>query len=305
MLAELDKRLLFVTGKGGVGKSTVALALGIAAAAAGRRTIVCELSSQEHASRTFRRAQIGFHEVELRDNLWAISIDPDQSMREYILLQTRVRAMGDLLYRSRIFSYLAAATPGLREMVTIGKIWELAQLDRKSKRGHRYDLVIVDAPATGHGIGFLQTPKTFAEIARVGPIHTQAKTVHRFLTDESQAGVAIVSLPEEMAVNETTLLERELTESIGIAVDRVHMNALYEERFDSADAERIEAAELSSSPAGAAARAALGQRRRALAQRVQLDRLTASVNAPVNTLPFLFEPELRAAELDELAGHLG
>ena len=163
--ALLEKRLLFVTGKGGVGKSTVALALGIAAAAQGRRTIVCELSAQEHASRTFRRAEIGFHEVELRNDLWAISIDPDRSMREYILLQTRIRAMGDLLYRSRIFNYLAAATPGLREMVTIGKIWELAQLDRKVKRGRSYDLVIVDAPATGHGIGFLQTPKTFAEIA--------------------------------------------------------------------------------------------------------------------------------------------
>ena len=304
MSALLEKRLLFVTGKGGVGKSTVALALGIAAAAQGRRTIVCELSSQEHASRTLRRAEIGFHEVELRENLWAISLDPDHSMREYILLQTRIRAMGDLLYRSRIFSYLAAATPGLREMVTIGKIWELAQLDRKVKRGRSYDLVIVDAPATGHGIGFLQTPKTFAEIARVGPIHAQAKTVHAFLTDPEQAGVAIVSLPEEMAVNETAELERELTESVGVVVDRVYLNALYEERFSAGEAERMEAD--ASSPSGAAAlRAALSQRHRATAQLAERERLELLVNAPVSTLPFIFEPELGATELDLLAERVG
>ncbi len=298
--ALLEKRLLIVTGKGGVGKSTVALALGIAAAAQGRRTIVCELSAQEHASRTFRRAEIGFHEVELADELWAISLDPDHSMREYILLQTKIRAMGDLLYRSRIFNYLAAATPGLREMVTIGKIWELAQLDRKVKRGRRYDLVIVDAPATGHGIGFMQTPKTFSEVARVGPIHAQAKTVHSFLTDPESAGVAIVSLPEEMAVNESAELERELTESVGVAVDRVYLNGLYEERFDHGETERLEA-EARSPSAAAALRAALSQRHRATAQRAQLDRLKTLVKAPVSTLPFLFEPELGAAELDLLA----
>src|SRR5918995_6131606 len=179
----LDKRLLFVTGKGGVGKSTVAIALGVAAASRGKRAIVCEISSQENASRIFKRAEVGFHEVEVADNLWAISIDPDESLREYLLLQLKVRAMRDMLVRSRIFNYLAAATPGLKELVTIGKIWELAQPSRRVKKAREYDLVIVDAPATGHGVGFLQTPRTFAGIARVGPVHSQAKELDRFVTD--------------------------------------------------------------------------------------------------------------------------
>src|SRR5919106_4216958 len=212
-----DKRLVFVTGKGGVGKSTVALALGLAATTRGKRTIVCEVGAQEHASRVFRRAEIGFHEVELADDLWAISIDPDDSMREYLLLQLQVRAMGDLLTRSRIFTYLAAATPGLKELVTIGKIWELAQLDRKVKKGRKYDLVVVDAPATGHGLGFLQTPRTFAQIARVGPISQQAKALDRFICDHESTGAAIVALPEEMPVNETATLEAELGGEIGVA----------------------------------------------------------------------------------------
>jgi len=301
----LDKRLLFVTGKGGVGKSTIAAALGLAAAAQGKRTIICEIGSQEHTSQLFRRGQIGFHEVELEENLWTISIDPDESMREYVLLQLKVRAMRDLLFRSRVFTYLAAATPGLKELVTIGKIWELAQLDRKVKKGRKYDLVIVDAPATGHGIGFLQTPRTFANIARVGPIHGQAEELDRFITDREATGTAIVSLPEEMPVNETALLERELREEIGVSVDRVYMNAIYPERFTEPEAERMQVdAEDAGAAVASALRAATSEQRRARSHRAQLERLREQVETPVSELPFVFEPELGVESVRELAGDL-
>jgi anion-transporting ArsA/GET3 family ATPase len=301
----LDKRLVFVTGKGGVGKTTVAVALGLRAAAAGKRTIVCEVSAQENASRIFDHAEIGFHEVEMGENLWAISIDPDESMREYVLLQLKVRAMRDLLFRSRIFTYLAAATPGLKELVTIGKIWELAQLDRKVKRGRKYDLVIVDAPATGHGIGFLQTPRTFAAIARVGPIHAQAQQLDRLITDHDHTGTAIVALPEEMPVNESAALEHDLRHEVGVAVDRVYMNGLYPERFSSQEAERLAVlAAAEDGAARAAARAALSEHERARCQRAQLARLRRRVEAPVRTLPFLFQPDLGVEAAQKLAGRL-
>ena len=302
----LDKRLIFVTGKGGVGKTTVAVALGLRAAAQGKRTIVCEVSSQENASRIFEHAEVGFHEVEMAENLWSISIDPDEAMREYVLLQLKVRAMRDLLFRSRIFGYLAAATPGLKELVTIGKIWELSQLDRKVKNGRKYDLVIVDAPATGHGVGFLQTPRTFAAIARVGPIHSQAQRLDGYITDHELTGAAIVALPEEMPVNESAALEHDLREEIGVAVDRIYMNGLYPERFSKAEAERL--AELAEGETGAlraAARAALSEHGRARSQRAQLARLRRRVRAPVKTLPFLFEPELGPEAAKRLSGRLG
>ena len=285
--------MVIVTGKGGVGKTTVSVALGMRAAAEGKRTIVCEVSSQENASRMFEHTTVGFHEVELEKNLWAISIDPDESMREYVLLQLKVRAMRDMLFRSRIFNYLAAATPGLKELVTIGKIWELAQLDRKVKSGRKYDTVIVDAPATGHGVGFLQTPRTFANIARVGPIHSQAQTLDNFITDHDNTGVAIVALPEEMPVNETAALEHDLVNEVGVAVDRVYLNGLYPERFSKEEAEKLNA--LATGEEGApkaAARAALSEFGRARSQRAQLARLRRRAEAPVKTLPFLFEPDL-------------
>jgi anion-transporting ArsA/GET3 family ATPase len=298
----LDKRLVFVTGKGGVGKTTVAVALGLRAAAAGKRTIVCEVAAQENASRVFDHAEVGFHEVEMEENLWAISIDPDESMREYVLLQLKVRAMRDLLFRSRVFTYLAAATPGLKELVTIGKIWELTQLDRKVKSGRKYDLVIVDAPATGHGIGFLQTPRTFAAI---GPIHSQAQQLNHLITDQDHTGSAIVALPEEMPVNESAALEHDLRDEVGVAVDRIYMNGLYPERFSKDEAERL--ATLAGEADGverAAARAALSEHGRARSQRAQLARLRRRVETPVKTLPFLFEPDLDVEAARQLSRRL-
>ena len=301
----LDKRLVFVTGKGGVGKSTISIALGLAAAKRGKRTIVCEVASQENASRVFKKGEVGFNEVEVAENLWAISIDPDESLREYLLLQLRVRAMRDLLVRSRLFNYLAAATPGLKELVTIGKVWELAQTDRKVKKGRQYDLVIVDAPATGHGIGFLQTPRTFAGIARVGPMHSQAIALDHFITDHETTGAAIVALPEEMPVNETASLEDQLANEVGVAVDRVWMNAMYAERFDKEECAKLERVlEITEGPSHAAVRAAVSQSRRARSQRAQLQRLKRRVSSPVKTLPFIFQPRLDVPALQRLAGAL-
>ena len=306
----LDKRLVIVTGKGGVGKSTVSLAIALAAAREGKRTILCEVANQEQLSRAFHRAEVGFHEVELTENLWGISIDPDESMREYVLLQLKVKAMRDLLFRSRIFTYLAAATPGLKELVTIGKIWELALDDRKVKSGRRYDLVVLDAPATGHGVAFLQTPRTFANLARVGPIKDHAEALDALIRDRKRTGVVVVALPEEMPVNETAMLEQELEDEVRIGVDRIFCNGLYPKRFSEADTDSLAA--LTDADAGAeapplvraAARAALTQSRRALDQRRQLARLRRICAAPVTTLPFLFSPEVGSEEIRSLSEQL-
>ena len=302
MADPLDKRLLFVTGKGGVGKSTVALSLGMAAVARGKRAIVCEVASQENVSRVFRRAQVGFNEVELSPGLWGISIDPEESMREYLLLQLKVRAMRDLLMRSKLFVYLAEAAPGLRELVTIGKVWELTLDERRLKGAEPYDIVIVDAPATGHGVGFLQTPRTFAQIARVGPIHSQATRLDEAVTDHERTGAVIVSLPEEMPVNESASLESQLIDDVGVSVDRVYMNALYPERFDAAEMTGVESAlDGATGVARSALAAAVSEYRRATSQREQLQRLRSMLRTNVTELPFIFRPQLDLSDFQALA----
>jgi anion-transporting ArsA/GET3 family ATPase len=295
----LDKRLVFVTGKGGVGKTTVATALGLAAARRGKRTIVCEVAAQERLSDAFEHERVGYRETALADGLYAISISPEHAQEEYLRDQIPSRTLYRLLAESRIFTYLAAATPGLRELVTIGKIWELAQLERRDPRRSPYDLVVVDAPATGHGLGMLATPRTFRDVARIGPLARRADIIHRFVTDPERTGVAVVALPEEMPVSETIELRERLHAEMGMEVDAVVLNALYPERFSAAEARRIEAAD----GRHAALQAALSEHRRARTERAELRRLRRAVGAVV-TLPYVFEPELRREDLDRLSHEL-
>ena len=305
----LEKRIVFLTGKGGVGKSTVAAALGLVATRRGKRTIICEVAQQERMSSVFHTEGVGYHETEIADDLYAFSIDPQRALEEYLQLQIKIKPIYDLMFKNRIFTYFAAATPGLRELVTIGKVWELAQLDRRVKRGAKYDLVIVDAPATGHGIGILRTPKTFSDIARVGPIKRQADAIYEFITDTDLTSVCAVAWPEEMPVNETLDLRRNLHEELGIDLDRVFMNGLYPELFSDDEAgtirERLERDEAANGAGSVvlrgALRAALSEHRRATAQREQLERLRAESGEDVVELPFLFRAQVDMDAVAELA----
>jgi anion-transporting ArsA/GET3 family ATPase len=305
----LDKRLLFVTGKGGVGKTTVAAALGLAAAREGKRTIVCEVARQERMSRAFRREGVGWAETRLAENLYAISIDPHDSLEEYLEDQIGSRRLAHMLFRNRIFEYFTAAAPGVRELVTIGKVWELAQLERRRSGDTPYDLVIVDAPATGHGLATLRAPRTFKDIARVGTISRQAGRIDSFITDPVQTGVVVVALPEEMPVSETVEFRERLAEEMGMGIDAVVVNGLFPERFASEDAERIEAVngDHGHDAVAAALRSALWEHHRARDQRAQLRRLKRELDgdgAAVLTLPYLFEPELGLDAFERLSAEL-
>jgi anion-transporting ArsA/GET3 family ATPase len=300
--ALLDKRLVFVTGKGGVGKSTVAITLGLVAARQGLRTIVAELASQDRVQGLFSEngERERFREVELAPGLFTISIDPQQAMEEY--LRVKAGTLGQALGSSRLFQAFAMATPGMRELLSIGKVWELAQLDRRTRGGAPYDLVIVDAPATGHGVGLLRTPKTFADIARVGPIAHQGRTIADTIADPDFTGVVAVATPEEMPVNETLTLADELARD-ELPLDLVIVNALYPARFEAGEIAGLTSALSStrSKLARSALRAALSEHARAATQREQLDRLRECSGGRLAELPFVFADHLGVAELERLA----
>src|SRR3954471_1492281 len=235
----LDRHLIYVTGKGGVGKTTVSAALGLAAAARGRSTIVVEVAEQHHMSRAFAHAGVGRdREARLADGLYAITVDPQHALEEWLSRQVGGNAL-KVLTRSSAFQYFVAAAPGAKELITIAKIWELAQGQRWTKTNRTYDLVIVDAPASGHGLAMLQTPSTFGDIARVGPIQRQAYRVRDMLSDPDRTAYVAVALPEEMPVNETLELEGKLRDQVGAHLDAIVVNGLYPERFSVEEAQRL------------------------------------------------------------------
>jgi anion-transporting ArsA/GET3 family ATPase len=273
----------------------------MAAAERGRRTIVCEVAEQDRVSRAFAREGVQREqEVELAPNLWAISIDPTAALREWLERQLGGPALR-LVANSSAFQHFVAAAPGAKELITIAKVWELAQLERWDAANRTYDLVIVDAPASGHGLAMLTAPQTFGEIARVGPIRRQAFRVRDMLADPRRTGYVAVALPEEMPVNETLELGARLEGAVGLGLDAIVVNGLYPERFSAKEAEalRKHAAE---SPA---VRAALTEHARARIQRGHLRRLKREAGAPVSTLPFLFQPEIGLDAYGTLAAKLG
>src|SRR3954469_13555910 len=244
-----DRALLYVTGKGGVGKTTVAAALGLAAARLGGRTMVCEVAEQDRMSRAFARHGVRpEQEVELGDGLFAITIDPQRALEEWLPRQLGGGATGRLLGHSHAFQYFVAAAPGAKELITIAKVWELAQRERWNRHNRPYDLVVVDALASGHGVAMLSTPRTFGEIAHVGPIRRQAARVSDMLADPARTGYVAVALPEEMPVNETIDLERRLPDAVGLGLDAIVVNGMWPERFSAAEADVLRAASVNGRP---------------------------------------------------------
>ena len=305
----LHRDLVFVTGKGGVGKSTVAAALGLIAARHGRRTIVAELARRDDVTRALageRPAGAGavFTETQVAPGLFAISIDPERAMEEYLVDQLPSRALAELLGSSRTFGYLAAATPGLRELLAMGKVWELAQAQRRTPGAHPYDLVIVDAPATGHGVAFLTAPRAFAAAAAVGPIARQARKIQALIDDPQRTAVLAVARGSESSVTETLALRDALVAQLHREPERVVVNAVEPRRFHAADLRALAtlpAAVATAPPVPAALHAARAAHHRAALQQSQIARLRRHWGRAPVTLPHLFLAELDRAAIEQLA----
>jgi Anion-transporting ATPase len=340
MASLLDRKLLVLTGKGGVGKTTVSTALGLLAAERGLRTIVVELGEQRRLEELFGvTPEAPGAQTELRRNLWSVSIDPDRALLEW-LQSLGGRVSGRVLASSGTFQYFAAAAPGARELVSMVTIWRLTQGRRGTrKRPGGYDLVILDAPATGHALGMLHSPQTFGAIARVGPIASQTRQVGELLADPERSGYIAVALPTEMAVTEALELQDGLRQRIERSLDAVIVNGTLPRRFSAAELSRIDglngAAPMSerdprdrrgpgnegapadrSGPRGkrhrsdesapvtrSAALAARAVHDRASFQHNQLARLRRR-DFDVHPVPFLFVAELDLAAIERIAAQL-
>jgi anion-transporting ArsA/GET3 family ATPase len=228
----LDPRLVIVTGKGGTGKTTVVAALALAAAGRGRRVLVVETGREEHVPRLLAPGSepVGYKGREIRPGLSAMRVDPYQALAEYLGLQLRMQALVSRMMRYRGFRQLMDASPGWRELITLGKVWHLEQ--QQSENGEpRYDLLLVDAPATGHGLTFLDVPRVVVSALRAGPLRRHAGWVEEMLKDPTATLLVPVALAEELPARETLELVNRIREGMGVPIDRVVINAVLERPF--------------------------------------------------------------------------
>jgi anion-transporting ArsA/GET3 family ATPase len=302
------RRLLVVVGKGGVGKTTVACALALEAARRGRSVLLCEVDGVARASQLLETAPGPLGQaVSTTAGVSLMAIEGRAALAEYLGLIIPVKRLLQTVFKSQLYQYFVAAAPGLKELMTIGKIWyEAERIDAKSG-ARRWDHVIVDAPATGHGLQYLRMPAAARDAFEIGLVHREANRLVELLTDPARTAVNLVTTAEEMPVNETVTMYRTLREDLHMPTGLLFVNRVHDGGLAATDVERLTSA--------AARNRDEKERRllRAVAARAREEigwsalnaryraRLAEEIAMPIVALPYLFSEEFGFAELRRLA----
>ena len=228
-----QSHVLVVAGKGGVGKTTMSAALAKMAAGAGKSVLIVELEGKSGITAAFgRREDLGYEEIVLgwrrpddgrrrraadQGSVRARRLTPDDALIEY-LEDHGLRRVSKRLAHSGVLDVVSTAIPGIRDVLVLGKV---KQLEREGAA----DLIVVDAPATGHAITFLTSASGLVSAARGGPLRTQAQDVVELLSDPARCRVILVTLPEELPVSETIESAYTLEDKAGVQLGPVIVNA--------------------------------------------------------------------------------
>jgi len=299
-----EKRFVIVAGKGGVGKSVVCAALGLAASQRGLRTCIAELNTREKAPLFFGKRPSGYAYQELRPNLFSINVLPDPALREYGLMKLKFERVYKLVFENEAMKRLLKVIPGMNELFLLGKVFNMER-ERKKDGSPLWDMVIVDAPATGHGVSLLRLPDTILKVADAGPMAEEVGLMRNLLLDPKRTAVNLVTLPEEMPVRETFELAAQLEGSLGMPKGYLFVNGIWPRLLSETDAGLLGALEAVLPPSEVRARAGV----ESLSQMVErtrfqaghLTELSEHMPWPRVELPYLFLEHFDAHAIEQLA----
>jgi anion-transporting ArsA/GET3 family ATPase len=296
-----DKRFVIVTGKGGVGKTTVCAAEALALAAQGKRVLVAMCNAKERLSAMLGVPPVGSEIVPVADRVWAVNMTPDKALEEYGVLVLRSRVLYKTLFDNRYVRSFLRAVPGMPEWSMLGKAW-WHTTERLPDGSSRYDVVLLDAPATGHGLDMLRVPQVILDVVPPGLLRRDAERAWALFQDPRTCAVVLVTLPEEMPTTETLELAKALGE-LKLPVGRVVVNGVLPPLFSPAERAALEAVE-HLDPTARGEAALIAGRDRATRERVQaesLNRLSRELPVPPAFLPLLMEDAARPEAIRQLA----
>lgn len=312
ILSELfQRRLVMVVGKGGVGKTTVASALAVEASRAGQKTLLVEVDGVGRAAQLFgvEPAAPGAAK-EIGPRLYLMGVEGTAALAEYLAMIVPVRRVIQSVFSSRIYQYFVAAAPGLKELMTVGKIWYEADRTDEASGERAWDLVLVDAPATGHSLQYLGMPQAAYDTFTGGLVRREAERVVKSLRDPARTAVVFVTTAEEMPVNETVEMSRRVRDQLRLPAALLIVNRMHAAGPRPNDVERLTAA-VASSDAGSERPLleAVARRGREECGWIAINaryvrRLRAEVDLPMIQLPFLFTEEFGFPEIKALAACL-
>lgn len=290
-------RLRIVSGKGGVGKTTVATALALAEVRAGKRVLLAEVDGNDQVARLLGVPPVGPRMREVQERLFVVDMQPRETIREYVLMTLRLEALYDAVFENRFVRRFLRLVPALGELVMLGKLW-YHERERTGQRP-RFDVLVLDAPATGHAISMLRTPGVVEKAVPPGPLRENARQIRELLGDATRTCLHLVTTPEEMPVNETLELAAAAQGELGVTLGATFINQRVEplpgQAWQELCAEDDE-------PEWLALRRALA--RRDSKQRLgesYLERLPSVMREHAVSLPRLIVDRLGAAELERLA----
>lgn len=229
----LEKKLIFVTGKGGVGKTATTAALGRLLSENGRRTLICELDTDAAMGRIFG-SKVGFEPTRVAPKLFACNITGDRSMRSFVERFVPSRRFAGLILKNKVANIFFNSAPSVMEAVILDRLAQLA-----TESTPEFDTIVVDLPASGHAVTFLNVPKSMARMVSVGELAEHLRKVARLLSDPGKSEVVIVSLPDEMAINESLELWRKLHANVDTPARTVVVNGVRAPSLRDEDVERV------------------------------------------------------------------